>query len=95
MQDAYLFKGLSNKYDVNTSAAHVRRTQRRIHEYLAAVGPRPDRLRSTEEGRVRRLSVRHPRCLGTPAEHVRRTHQYVHTMGANEADYDRTDSAKQ
>lgn len=95
MQYAYLLKGLSNKYDVNTRSAHICRAQSRVHEYLAGVGPRPDRLRSTEEGRVCRLGVRHLRCLGTPAEHVRRTHQYVHAMRANEADYDCTDTAEQ
>lgn len=95
MQDAYLLNGLSNKYDVNTRAAYVCCAQCRVHEYLAAVGPRPDRLRSTLEGRVRCLGIRHLRRLGTPAEHMRRTHQYVHTMCANHANYDCTDPAEQ
>lgn len=90
----YLLNGRGNEYDVDTRAAHVRRTEGRVDEYLAGVGPGPDRLGTAKESRVCRFSVRHLRRLGTPAKNMRRTHQYMHAMGADEADYKRTDPTK-
>lgn len=74
MNYAYLFKGRCNEHDIDTRTAHVRRTQCDVYEYLATVGPRPDRFGPTEKGRVRRLGVRHLRRLGAPAKHVGRAY---------------------
>lgn len=91
----YLPNGRGDEYDVDTRTTHVCRAQRYVDEYLAEVGPRPDRLGPAEEGRLRRLGVVHLRRLGASTKYVGRAHQDVHAVGAYETDQHRADPAEQ